>query len=221
MERGSAPWHWQIYGRSLIIHLPQPHRVLSWASLGGGARRAEAIVNHQITMGDRAATEHPRQYLSRLTTLLGVKSRMVVAMMTGADIRKAGYATARRGDLAVGAWCTAGCSNALRIGDPATAGFARTGTINLALVVNRRLSSSAMVEALAMAVEARVAAVHDAGILSTRTNRLATGTGTDCIVIASPARGRFHPYCGKHTLLGELIGKAALRSCAKALRRAS
>ena len=78
-----------------------------------------------------------------------------------------------------------------------------------------------MVEALAMATEARVAAVHDAGILSTRTKRPATGTGTDCIVIASPARGRAHPYCGKHTLLGELIGKAALRSCAKALRRVS
>ena len=121
MQRAPAPWHWQIDGRSLIIHLPQPHQVLSWASLGGGARRAGAIVNHQVTMGDRAATEHPRQYLARLATLLGVKPRMVVAMMTGADIRKAGYATARRGDLTVGAWCTAGCSNALRIGDPATA----------------------------------------------------------------------------------------------------
>ena len=65
--------------------------------------------------------------------MVGVKPRMVVAMMTGADIRKAGYATARRGDLMVGAWCTAGCSNALRIGDPATAGLMRPGTINLAL----------------------------------------------------------------------------------------
>ena len=221
MERQPAPWHWQIDGRSLIIHLPQPHQVLSWASLGGGARRAGAIVNHQVTMGDRAATEHPRQYLARLATLLGFKSRMVVAMMTGADIRKAGYATARRGDLTVGAWCTAGCSNALRIGDPATARLAQPGTINLALVVSQRLSAAAMVEALAMATEARVAAVHDAGILSTRTKRPATGTGTDCIVIASPARGRAHPYCGKHTLLGELIGKAALRSCDKALRRVS
>ncbi len=76
-------------------------------------------------MGDRAATEHPRHISTRLVTPLGFKPRMAVAMMTGADIRKAGYATARRGDLMVGAWCTAGCSNALRIGDPATARLAR------------------------------------------------------------------------------------------------
>ncbi len=223
-ERAAAPWHWQIdeRARALIIRLPQPHQMLSWATLGGGAQRADTIINHQIMMGDRAATEHPRRYLVRLMAPLGVEPRLAVAMMTGVDIRKSAYAAARRGDLMVGAWCTAGCSNALRIGDRATVGLARPGTINLALVISQRLSPAAMVEALAMATEARVAAVHDAGILSTRTHRLATGTGTDCIVIASPARGRAHTYCGKHTLLGELIGKAALRSCTKALaRRAS
>ena len=74
-----------------------------------------------------------------------------------------------------------------------------------------------MAEALAMAAEARVAAVQEAGILSRRTKRPATGTGTDCIVVASSSRGGTQQYCGKHTLLGELIGKAALRSCARAL----
>lgn len=141
--------------------------------------------------------------------------------MTGVSIRKAEYASARRDDLTVGAWCTAGCSNALRIGDPATSKLPRPGTINLILVVNQRLSPAAMVEAMAMATEARVAAVHDAGVLSTQTGQPATGTGTDCIVLASPAQGRSHRYCGKHTLLGELIGKAALRSCTKALARVS
>jgi len=61
-------------------------------------------------------------------------------------------------------------------------------------------------------------AVQEAGIMSTRSKRPATRTGTDCIVVASPSRGRPQQYCGKHTLLGELIGKAALRSCARALR---
>jgi adenosylcobinamide amidohydrolase len=136
-------------------------------------------------------------------------------MMTGADVRKTGYAIASRGDWAVGAWCTAGCSNALRIGDPATAGMA-AGTINLAVVINQHLSWAAMAEALAMATEARVAAIQEAGISSTRTKR--PGTGTDCIVVASSSRGRAQQYCGKHTLLGELIGKAALRSCTRALR---
>ena len=213
------PWHWSIAQRSLIIALPEIHQVLSWAPFNGGSRRARAIVNHQIEPDDRAASEYPHPYLQALMRRLGLAPGAAVAMMTGAKIGKAGYIIARRGDLMVGAWCTAGCSNALRIGDPATTGRVRPGTINLALVVNQPLSRCAMAEALAMATEARVAVVHDAGILSMRTRRPATGTGTDCIVVASPVRGRALAYCGKHTVIGELIGKAAMRSCAKALRR--
>jgi adenosylcobinamide amidohydrolase len=176
--------------------------VLSWASLGGGWRYADTIINHQIAVDDRAATEQPRRYLIGLTKRLGLKSpRTAAAMMTAADIRKIAYAIARRGDLAVGAWCTAGCSNALRVGDPATA-FPSAGTINLAVVINQRLSGLAMAEALAIATEARVATVYEAGILSMRSNQPATGTGTDCIVVGSSRRGQAHQYCGKHTLLG-------------------
>jgi adenosylcobinamide amidohydrolase len=215
-----SAWNWQISEGSLIIRLAELHRVLSWASLGGGARYADVIINHQVRMDDRTAVEQPRKYLRRLAKLLRLNSGTVAAMMTAANVRKTGYAIAQRGELAVGAWCTAECSNALRIGDPATA-LSAPCTINLAVVMNQRLSGPAMVEALAMATEARVAAVQEAGILSTRTNRLATGTGTDCIIVASSSHGHSHQYCGKHTLVGELIGKAAFRSCAKALRRMS
>jgi adenosylcobinamide amidohydrolase len=193
--------------------------VLSWAPFNGGAHRAGAIVNHQIAPGDRAASERPHPYLDALMRRLRLAPRTAVAMMTGADIRNACHATARRGDLMVGAWCTAGCSNALRIGDPATARAPAPGTINLAVVINQPLSRCAMAEALAMATEARVAAMHEAGIASTRTRLPATGTGTDCVVIAAPINRRSHAYCGKHTVIGELIGKAAMRSCTRALRR--
>lgn len=220
MASKASPWNWQITEQALIIRLAELNRVLSWASLGGGSRYADTIINHQVGVNDRTALEQPRRYLRGLTKLLGLNSRTVAAMMTAADIKKTGYATARRGDLAVGAWCTAGCSNALRIGDPATA-FPSPGTINLIVVINQRLSGPAMAEALAMATEARVATVYEAGISSTRTGRRATGTGTDCVVVASSFRGQTHQYCGKHTLLGELIGKAALRSCAKALQQLS
>jgi adenosylcobinamide amidohydrolase len=193
--------------------------VLSWAPLNGGSRRAIAIINHQIAAGDRAATERPRPYLDSLVRELGLEPDGAVAMMTGVPVRKVCYAAARCGDLIVGAWCTAGCSNALRVGDPATFGATRPGTINIALVINQALTQSATAEAMAIATEARVAAMHEARIASVLTRRPATGTGTDCIVVASPARAPAHTYCGKHTVLGELIGKATMRSCARALRR--
>jgi adenosylcobinamide amidohydrolase len=219
ITKPAAPWRWSIERRSLIIRLPETYQVLSWAPFNGGSRRAIAVVNHQIVAGDRAATERPRPYLQSLIRELGLEPRAAVAMMTGAAVRKACYAATRRADLIVGAWCTAGCSNALRVGDPATFGTTRPGTINIVIAINQALTRSATAEALAMATEARVAAMQEARIASVLTGRPATGTGTDCIVVAAPARGPAHIYCGKHTVLGELIGKAAMRSCARALRQ--
>ena len=76
-----------------------------------------------------------------------------------------------------------------------------------------------MAEAIQIATEARVLAVQQAGILSKRSRKPATGTGTDCIVVAAPIGRPAHRYCGKHTLAGELIGRAVLKSCTTALAR--
>jgi len=113
--------------------------------------------------------------------------------------------------------------SALRAGDRATVESTHAGTINVIVVVNRPLARGAMVEAVQIATEARVLAVLAAGIKSVRSGAPATGTGTDCIAIAAPLRARARgaraePYCGKHTLLGELVGRAVLESCARAIR---
>lgn len=280
------PWRWSIAGRTLVVTLPEPWLVLGWAPLGGGFKRADLIVNHQIEMGDFAATGAPRKHLMDVVEALrrgaaaangngahrsgapgntgaaagvsasqgmsgavgisgavGVSAAVgisgAVGMMTGAQVARLGHASLRRDGLTVGAWCTAGCSNALRVGDRSTAGVPRAGdaqcpqarrirpgTINIIVTINQPLTRSAMAEALQIAVEARVAAVHDAGVKSIQSGGIATGTGTDCIVVAAPVADRSDRansilYCGKHTLTGELIGRAVMRSCATAIARAN
>jgi adenosylcobinamide amidohydrolase len=129
----------------------------------------------------------------------------------------------RRQGLSVTAWCTAGCSNALRVGDRATAGRAEAGTINIAVAINQPVNVAVLAEALQLAVEARVLAVQETGLMSVRSGLPATGTGTDCIVIAAPERSENKrgeiAYTGKHTALGELIGRVVLKSCTIALNR--
>ncbi len=230
----AAPWRWTVSGRTLAVILPTGYRVLSWAPLGGGLRHADLIVNHQIEKNDRAAAEAPLIYLGRLLRAMGHDRRAAVAMMTGASVANAAYACARGPRYLAGAWCTAGASNALRVGDPARVETTAPGTINLIVAVSQPLSRAAMVEAVQIAVEARVLAVQSARLRSVRSGRFATGTGTDCVAVASPApiaaartqkaakadmRVRPEPYCGKHTRLGELIGRAVLKSCGEALAR--
>jgi adenosylcobinamide amidohydrolase len=170
-------------------------------------------------MGDRKATESPRRTLGRVVRSLGVNPRRAVAMMTGAQVSKAAFATEQHGDIMVTAWCTAGCSNALRVGDRATVESPTPGTINLIVLINQALGDAAMVEAIQIATEARVAAVLDARVKSVESGKPATGTGTDCITVAARDASPAHIYCGKHTRLGELIGRAAYRSCSRSLAR--
>jgi adenosylcobinamide amidohydrolase len=222
-NNAGVPWRWRVAARTLWIVPDQPCRVLSWSPLGGGVRIARLLANHQVVLDHCEALPAPRAYLTRVVRAAGHDPRRTVAMMTGAEVARAGHAVATRDGVSAGAWCTAGFSNALRAGDRATVGSTHAGTINVIVVMNRPLAHSAMLEAVQIATEARVLAVLEAGIKSVRSGAPATGTGTDCIAIAAPLRARARgaraePYCGKHTLLGELIGRAVLESCARAIR---
>lgn len=188
--------------------------------MGGGFSRARVVANHQVSDDDRGATEAPLWYLRRTIRDLAIDPRGVVAMMTGANVGRAAYAFAGRGSLLAGAWCTAGCSNALRVGDRATFGSAAApGTINLIVALNEPFEDGALAEAVQIGTEARVVAVQGAKVTSKRSGKPATGTGTDCLVVAAPVGKAAHRYCGKHTVAGELIGRAVLASCARALAR--
>ncbi|HEY2485114.1 MAG TPA: adenosylcobinamide amidohydrolase [Candidatus Binataceae bacterium] len=218
MDR-SIPWRWEVRDRTLIVRFDTPFRTLGWAPMGGGFSRARVVANHQVSADDSGATEAPLRYLRRTIRHLAIDPRGVVAMMTGANVGQAAYAFASRGSLVAGAWCTAGCTNALRVGDRATFASAAPGTINLIVALNEPFDDSALTEAVQITTEARVVAVQGAKVASTRSGKPATGTGTDCLVVATPVGKDAHRYCGKHTVAGELIGRAVLASCARALVR--
>jgi adenosylcobinamide amidohydrolase len=101
---------------------------------------------------------------------------------------------------------TVGLGNALRVGDPALP--AASGTINLLCRLSVPLSPTAALEALTIAAEARTVAVREAALPSRRSGRFASGTGTDCIVLAAPVGPAGAAYAGKHTAIGQVIGAA-------------
>ena len=97
-----------------------------------------------------------------------------------------------------------------RVGDaPGANAMAPVGTINLLCAVSVPLSEEAALEALSIAVEARTAAVLEARHPSRRSGAPATGTGTDCVVLAWPEPvAPPAVFAGKHTALGHVIGRA-------------
>jgi adenosylcobinamide amidohydrolase len=199
--------------RFLVARLPGPHDVLSWAVVGGGRRRAEVVAWHQVVNRELGPDTDPRALLRGRLADAGIPD--AVGLLTSASL--AGYTDVERecDGVAVRCVATVGLGNALRAGDPpgigsTIAAAAGVGTINLLVRVSVPLGEEALAEALALAAEARTLAVVEAGVRSLRSGLPATGTGTDCIVVAAPASSNGEPlaYAGKHTAVGHGVGAA-------------
>jgi len=111
-----------------------------------------------------------------------------------------------------------GLGNALCIGDP-PASAPPAGTINVLVRCSVPLTDEGMLEALSLAVEARTLAVLEHAYPSVVSGKHATGTGTDCVVLATPCVPGAQPYAGKHTGVGAAIGESVLAATRYATQR--
>ena len=186
----------------MIVRFPQPRVCWSWAIVNGGRVVAPAVAWYFIQAPEYHELAEPAAFLRRKLEQAGEPD--AVGLLTSRA--RYGQVEASVQHSGIQAQCTAtiGLSNGMRIGDEPT--YVATGTINLVCAVSANLTPECALEGLAMAAEARTAAVMDA------TGGEYTGTGTDCIVVAHPAQGPEHRYAGKHTPLGHGIGRAVYQS---------
>ena len=187
-----------------------PHQVISSAILNGGIVQASHLVNLRVPK--RWATlEAPEITLAKYCVDAGW-SGTIVGMMTAASMDSFRIAKETVQDIDIVVLVTSGLSNPRRVGDRAEHRKMITqskeiGTINIMVMTSTTLTEPAMVEALTIATEAKSAALHESGIRSPVSNKIATGTGTDSIAIVSGHGPETVRYCGKHVLFGEILGR--------------
>lgn len=217
----------QVIGRTLVIHLGGRRRVLSSAPQGGGFRSASHIINHQVE-ANLVMNGHfpdPARYLRKLASQLSIGSH-TVGLMTAVPMTQLVMSRVTAGILWVECFATVGITNAVRAGEwPLHSArrkethSTRVGTINLILVTSGSLSTSAMVGAVQVATETKTGVLRDHTIPSWKGKDLATGTGTDAVVIACRLRGEgpLHTYSGTHTIMGALVGRAVSNCVSRGL----
>jgi adenosylcobinamide amidohydrolase len=191
------------HGPFLLVRFAAPQRVASWAIMGGGLTHADAVAWLEVRNADLPIALDPRVVLQRALRELALGR--VVGLITSRSLDAYQDVSRTHGGVSARAVATIGLGNALRAGDaPST--MRAAGTINVLCQVSVRLSDEALLEALALATEAKTLAVCDARVPSTGGALLASGTGTDCVVIACAEHGEAVAYAGKHTVAGHLIG---------------
>ena len=152
-----------------------------------------------------------------------IDSKYSTGLITLAEMYNLSITSKSFRNLEVTAISTAGVrTNASKAGDPASYwqenGMYHFGTINIIVLINVNLSKSTLMEAFMTATEAKTVALNNLKIPSQYSNGYATGTGTDGLCIFSDIDSEeVITNAGKHSKLGELIGKAVIESVTKAI----
>lgn len=218
---------------TLLVKLPYSCRVLSTSRLNGGYQEnLQAVFNHHIP-----PTKHNPEdfeggsveaYLEMVVVArLGLSPRSVAGLITAAQMENAALKTAKFRSLEVTAIATAGIDiNGGRAGDPAfyfednNRWIYIGGTINILLFVNGNLLPQTLVRTLITATEAKSAALQELMAPSRYSRGIATGSGTDGIVVVSnSASPNVFTDAGQHSKLGELIGITVKEAVKEALEK--
>ena len=218
---------------TLVIDLAKRYRIVSSAPRGGGIVRARSILNHQVPANpvkprgpSVGEWSDPARYLGRLARR--VKAAMpVVGLMTAVPMTQLVVDREESGPLLLECFCTVGVTNAVRAGEPVRSRREsrqdrdHAGTINIILVTNATLAVPAMVGAVQVATESKTATLIKNRVPSAcERAALATGTGTDAVVLASSLEGTHRlQYSGTHTEMGAMIGRLVARCVERGLRR--
>ena len=218
---------------SIVVKLPKNRNSLTTSWINGGYKEnIEAVFNHQLK---KPCKDNPdglegltvQEYMKITAKRLGLNSEKVSGLITSADMEHVAISTKHFRNIEVTAVVTGGINvNGGRAGDPASyyeenGKFEfKPGTINTILIINSKLNESTLLKAMIVAVEAKTVALQQLMAPSKYSTGIATGSGTDGIsVISNMESKNVLTNAGKHSKLGELIGKCVIEATTEALAK--
>ncbi len=204
--------------KTLVINFNKPLSVVS--TLEGERSNIQTVGNHfsppqYWAMGHDNTLEDLR---NQIYAVIGQDEKKSSFLFTGADMDNLSIKHETFKKMQVHALVTAGVeSNAMRMSKDEGL-YYEPGTINVILMTNMKLTSSAMTRAIITATEAKTAALSDMDIRSSYGSGgyQATGTGTDNILVVE-GTGVQLDSAGGHTKLGELIARAVYKGVQEAV----
>ena len=225
------------YSKDCILTFSGKRNVLSTSALSGGYHEnlncvfnydEKGEIDNQCEMKESTYEEHLFQIAKDKLNLDPV---FCTGLSTAADMENLAIETEEivlidGTRLTVSAVVTGGIDkNGARVGDPAcwqeidgTYHPIIPGTINIILHLDAALTEGAMARALVTCTEAKTAAVGELLCPSLYSSGIATGSGTDGVIIITNPSSQIHlTSAGKDSKLGEMIGKSVMKAVKKTI----
>ncbi|MFC4596648.1 adenosylcobinamide amidohydrolase [Cohnella hongkongensis] len=203
----------------LSVECGRIYQTLSNAPYRGGPGSGERFVNWKVPL-DYDCSD-PSEMMRQALIRWGYDPASTIGLQTAANIAHTSIVEEAGDECRLLVCASVGTGNAAR------AGVAREtfpayapGTVNLVLLIDGRMTESAMVNAVISATEAKSAAFADLDVRDRSCGRVATGTSTDAVLVAvsqSERYRRIHRYAGAATTIGNALGRlvyAAVREAA-------
>lgn len=221
------------YNKCLVVKFAGKRKVMSTSMHNGGYKEfLEAVYNHDVNPGVGktctycSTSEDEKKIFTEKE--LGLNYDKVAYMATIVSMDNAVVKTLSYDELVVTAVVTASLEvNGGRVGEEATSYEKRgkstmlqPGTINTMVFSNSDMTPGCLARAIMTATEAKTAALQELMASSLRSTGIATGSGTDNImVIANGESENCLTYAGKHGKLGELIGRTVMAAVKESLEK--
>lgn len=220
------------YDKSIVIYFSGARKILSTSLYNGGYHDDyTAVYNYDAKQGAGMPCEMLAdtyvEHMRLVSKRLALDPDKVSGMGTAASMENAVVETLSFKELTVTAIVTGGIeTNGGRAGDSADyykpMPKPKYGTINIMLLLDCDMPEGTMARALVTCTEAKTAAIQELLEGSKYSNGIATGSGTDqTIIIANSESELYMEGAGKHSKLGELIGKTVKNAVKKALAKQS
>lgn len=232
LTSGDTVYH---YNKSIIIKFSGKRAVLSTGILNGGYREnISAVLNHDAKaapgMGCQLRAPTYEEHMKLIAEEAGLDAEHTTGIATAANMENVSIVSQNYGNLSLTAIITAGIeTNGGRVGDPASYMEENEritniphGTINIILAIDGKLFPHTLARSFITVTEAKTAAIQELLEGSKYSTGLATGSGTDGVIVYANVESKnIYQDAGKHSKLGELIGKAVKQAVKEALEKQS
>lgn len=211
---------------TILVNFHHSRNGISTSKLNGGISELyKSVFNRHLSQSEIDYLENHEvlEFLVNQCKQLNIDSDFSTGLITLAKMENISIVNKTYENLDVTAISSAGVrTNASKAGDSSSYyeenGHFHLGTINTIILINSKLSDDTLMEAFMTATEAKTVALNNLKIPSQYSNGYATGTGTDGLCIFSNLdSSNVLTNAGKHSKLGELIGKCVIESVIKSI----